>query len=182
MRRFALVLLVITAVAATAQANATKGRHRCQRVQGYGRGRVLFPFLFERSGYGGYTQVVTGFRKTSSRRAIADTHADWGIIQGECGQNGVIRDCKSWAAGEQIRYRTSDWGRHWRPVRFHRKARDTTARGPTRRCRRGPSTTILRCDPATGAMRIETTNSRAGSALGAAIRAPLRMSGGCPTR
>ena len=105
-----------------------KGWHRCQPPSNTmgpgslcdGRGRVLFPFVLERSEHSGYTQVVRGFRRTSSRGAIVDTYADWGVIEGECGQNGVIRDCKDWAAQEQIRYRTSDGGRHWRPVSFHR--------------------------------------------------------------
>jgi hypothetical protein len=137
MKRFALVLLVMIAAGAAAQANATKGWHRCQPITGYGRaalcdgrGRVLFSWMYERNEHNGYTQVVTGFRQTSSRRAIVDTHADWGLIQGECGQNGVIRDCKDWVAEEQIRYRTSDGGRHWRPVSFHRKVTRYEGPGP----------------------------------------------------
>jgi hypothetical protein len=128
----------VIAARAAAQANATKGWHRCQPISGYGRaalcngqGHVLFPWILDReSQSGGYTQVVTGFRQTSSRRAIVDTHADWGSIQGECGQNGVIRDCKDWVADEQIRYRTSDGGRHWRPVSFHRKVTRYEGPGP----------------------------------------------------
>jgi hypothetical protein len=138
MKRFALVLLVMIAAGAAAQANATKGWHRCQplsNVEGPGslcdgRGRVLFPFVLERYENNGYTQAVRGFRQTSSRRAIVDTHADWGSVQGECGQNGVIRDCKDWVADEQIRYRTSDGGRHWRPVSFHRKVTRYEGPGP----------------------------------------------------
>jgi hypothetical protein len=129
----------MTATGAAAHANATtRGWHRCQplsNVQGPGslcdgRGRVLFPWVGERYENSGYTQVVRGFRRTSSRRAIVDTHADWAAIQGECGQNGVIRNCKDWGADEQIRYRTSDGGRHWRPVRFHRKVVRYEGPGP----------------------------------------------------
>jgi hypothetical protein len=90
----------------------------------------VFPNLWERNGSGGYTQVVTGFRRTSSRRAIVDTHVDWGALSGECGQNGVIRDCKDWVANEQIRYRTIDGGRRWRPVSFHRKVTKYEGPGP----------------------------------------------------
>jgi hypothetical protein len=137
MKRFALVLLVMTAVGAAAPASATKGWHGCQPISGYGkaslcdaRGRVLFPWILERNENSGYTQVVRGFRQTSSRRAIVDTHADWGIIQGECGQNGVVRNCKEWTADEQIRYRTSDGGRRWRPVSFHREVTRSESPGP----------------------------------------------------
>jgi hypothetical protein len=138
MKRFALVvLLAMTAVGAAAQASATKGWHRCQPWQGYGRtalcdgrGHVVFPNLWERHESGGYTQVVTGFRRTSSRRAIVDMHVDWGALSGECGQNGVIRDCKDWVANEQIRYRTIDGGRRWRPVSFHRKVTKYEGPGP----------------------------------------------------
>jgi hypothetical protein len=95
-----------------------------------GSGRVLFPPLFARYNSAGYTQLVKGFRRTSSRRAIVDTRADWAIIQGECGQNGIIRDCKSWYADELIRYRTSDGGRHWFPVSFHRYVTRSESPGP----------------------------------------------------
>jgi hypothetical protein len=89
----ALVVLAVVGVAA--QASGATGWHRCQAVSGYGlgslcdgRGRVLFPYVLERNENSGYTQAVTGVRLTGSRRAIVDVHADWGIIQGECGQNG----------------------------------------------------------------------------------------------
>jgi hypothetical protein len=137
MRRLALVLLVMTAAGAAAQANAMRGWHRCLPIPGYGlaslcdgRGHALFPGILERNERSGYTQVVRGFRRTLTRRAIVDTHSDWGIIQGECGQNGVIANCKEWAADEQIRYRTSDGGRHWRPVSFHRKVTRSESPGP----------------------------------------------------
>ena len=93
MKRLALVLLVMTAAGAAAQANATKGWHRCQVSIGPGlgslcdgRGRVLFPWVGEVYERSSYAQVVRGFRRTSSRRAIVDTHVDWGGIWGECGQ------------------------------------------------------------------------------------------------
>ena len=86
MKRFALLaLLVITAAGAAPQANATKGWHRCQlSMEGGlgslcdGRGRVLFPWVGEVNARSSYAQIVRGFRRTSSRRAIVDTHADWG--------------------------------------------------------------------------------------------------------
>ena len=138
MKRFAfVVLLLVTAAGATAQANATRGWHRCQPMQGYGlaslcdgRGRVIFPLLSESSNGGGYSQVVTGFHRSSSRRGFVDTHADWGIIQGECGQNGVIRDCTDWVADERVRYRTLDGGRHWLPLHFHREVTKYEGPGP----------------------------------------------------
>ena len=130
-----VTLVVLMVSRAAGAANATKGWHRCDPLSGYGpaslcdgRGRVLFPRLLARYNSAGYTQVVTGFRRSSSRRAIVDTYADWYLFQGECGQNGVIRDCKNWAAREQIRYQTSDGGRRWRPMRFHREA--TRGEGP----------------------------------------------------
>ena len=134
-KRFAFVLLlVMTAVGAATQANATPGWHRCQpniddQLSSVcdGRGRVLFPYV-EVMGGGEYGQFVRGFRQTSTRRAIADTHVNWGLRQGECGQNGFIKDCVFWAADERIRYRTSDGGRHWRPVSFHRQV--TRYEGP----------------------------------------------------
>src|SRR5262245_56354361 len=118
MKRLALVvLLVTTAAVAAAQANATKGWHRCQLFSSYGRsslcdGRrhVLFPFTFQQHDGGGYAQVVTGFRQTTTRRAIVDTYAKIGTSEGECGQHGVIRDCKWWALDQRIRYQTSDGG------------------------------------------------------------------------
>jgi hypothetical protein len=138
MKRFALLaLLVITAAGAAPQANATKGWHRCQlSMEGGlgslcdGRGRVLFPWVGDVTQFGSYAQIVRGFRRTSSRRAIVDTHADWGGIQGECGAVGYIRDCKDWVANEQIRYRTSDGGRHWRVVSFHREVTRYEGPGP----------------------------------------------------
>jgi hypothetical protein len=138
MKRFAFVVLLVAAAAgAAAQANTSRGWHRCQRLGSYGlaslcdgRGHVLFPQLFERSSSGGYTQVVTGFHRTSSRRAFVDTYLDWGVIEGECGQNGVIRDCKDWVANEHVRYRTIDGGRHWLPLHFHRIVTKAESPGP----------------------------------------------------
>lgn len=130
-------LVGVVAAGPAAQANATGGWHRCQPMQGYGRaslcdgrGRVLFPRLFARSNSAGYTQVVTGFHRSSSRRAIVDTCVNWAIIQGECGQNGVIRDCKDWYADEHVRYRTIDGGRHWLPLHFHRVVTKAESTGP----------------------------------------------------
>jgi hypothetical protein len=130
-------LLVLAVVGVAAQANGANGWHRCQAVSGYGlgslcdgRGRVLFPYVLERNENSGYTQAVTGFRLIGPRRAIVDVHADWGIIQGECGQNGVYENCTDWGATERLRYRTSDGGRHWSPVRFHREASKSEGAGP----------------------------------------------------
>jgi hypothetical protein len=133
----AAALLVLAVAGVAAQANAAKGWHRCQALSGYhlgslcdGRGRVLFPYVLERNENSGYTQVVTGFRQTDLRHAIVDVHADWGILQGDCGQNCVYQNCTEWGATERLRYRTADGGRHWLPVRFHRKAGKSQGPGP----------------------------------------------------
>jgi len=136
-RQVAVELIVVAVAGVAAAANAAKGWHRCQRVSGYGlaalcdgRGHVLFPWIGERYEHNGYTQVVTGFRRTGPHRAIVDAYADWAIIQGECGQNGRYADCTDWGAGERLRYETSDGGRHWRVVRFHRAVTKLQGPGP----------------------------------------------------
>jgi hypothetical protein len=131
----ALVVLVLAGIGA--QSHAAQGWHRCQPLQGYGlaslcdgRGRVLFPYVIERSENSSRTQVVRGSRRIGTKRAFVDAHADWGILQGECGQNGVIENCRQWSATEKIRYRTSDGGKNWLPVSFHRKVTKLESRGP----------------------------------------------------
>lgn len=135
MKVAAASLLAVAVAGLSAQANAAKGWHRCQAQASSlcdGRGRVLFPYVLEQNENNGFTQVVTGFRRLGPRRAIVDVHADWGIIQGECGQNGVYANCTEWGATERLRYQTSDGGRRWLPVHFHREVRKWEGPGPDR--------------------------------------------------
>ena len=127
-----LVVGATTAFVATG-ADAKKGWHRCQDSRASlcdGRGRVLFPYLLDLSESGGYSQFVSGFRQAGPKRGIVDTQGGWSIIGGDCGQNGVVHGCRMWAGFNHIRYRTSDGGRHWRPIRFHRLVQRLEGPGP----------------------------------------------------
>jgi hypothetical protein len=136
MQRLAVAFVVVAVAVTAAQASAAKGWHRCEKLGSGlaslcdGRGHVLFPYIIERNENSGYTQVVRGFHRTGARRAIVDAYADWGVSQGECGQNGVYMNCLEWGAEEHIQYRTSDGGRTWLPVSFHREATKSEGAGP----------------------------------------------------
>jgi hypothetical protein len=126
-------------------AGAKGGWHRCEvawtvsngiHVTKYlgslcnGRGRVIFPYVSDFSESSGYRAIVTGFLQTGAKSAIADVHGDGYILQGECGQNGVIDNCRDWDIESSVRYATSDGGRHWRPIRFHRHVDKWVGPGP----------------------------------------------------
>jgi len=128
----AIVLALLAIGAGAAGAAGTKGWHRCEQLLSLcdGRGHVIFPYVSDISESSGYRAVVTGFRQTGPKSAIADTRGDWSIIQGDCGQSGVVQNCKEWGGMTHIRYRTSDRGRSWRPVSFHRTVKRWEGPGP----------------------------------------------------
>ena len=90
--------------------------------------------LFSRSSWtspkGAATAVITGFRQTRPKIATADVRGDWYIIFGECGQNGVVEQCKEWGGLTHMRYRTSDGGRHWRALTLRRHVDKWEGSGP----------------------------------------------------
>jgi hypothetical protein len=89
-------------------------------------GHVIFTWLdalFEQSGYRSF---ITGFRQTGSRSGIVDTRGD-GYIHDfdpfDCASNDPPppEDCVYRDVAVRARYATRDGGRHWLPVRAHRR-------------------------------------------------------------
>jgi len=125
--------LFLTGAVAAPGVAAKPAWHRCQKAMSLcdGRGRVVFPYVWDYSMSSGYRSIVSGFRKTGARSAIADTRGDWYIkYSGDCGEFGDFRDCTEYEGLVQIRYATADAGRHWRPVRAHRVVHKLQGPGP----------------------------------------------------
>ena len=95
-------------------------------------GRVIFTWQNAAYMQSGYRSVITGFRQTGPRAGIVDTRGDGYILEGECWWNDPTpppEDCIHRGVTPRARYATRDGGRHWLPVRAHRRVSVTHGDG-----------------------------------------------------